>query len=275
APGEYTIYAGDGEGCYRTATATLENEGFVVVTDASATGTSCGDANGVITITATSENATFVEYSLNGIDYDLENMFSGLPSGKQLVYARDSFGCIATAEVEVPGSTPLSAEVEISAPICADGNGEIRVVPTGGVGPYQYSINGGSFRDDAVFDRLDVGEYTIEVRDASGCFYEMTQLLDRDCVAALPTAIAPNGNGKNECFQLLYWTYVDIKNYQIFHRWGELVYDARPFNSVEHTVYWDGKVNGQVDPGVFLYNVTFVNEKGEEITMQGNVTVIQ
>jgi len=273
--GIYTIYVGDGEGCFITAEAEIINDGFVVIANVETTPTFCQEANGTIRIQASSENATLLEYSINGVDFQTDPEFTGVASGPITVTVRDDFGCTATSQVTVESSPPIEVSIETKSPICADSDGEIYLTTTGGTAPYKYSINGLQSQQESSFKNLVTGNYTITVEDALGCIFTTEVNLDRECIALLPTAIAPNGNGVNECFQLLYYTYVDITRYQIFDRWGILVYDGDSFNSIEHQMYWDGKVEGEVSQGVFMYNVSFVDERGEEKTMQGNVTVIR
>lgn len=57
-------------------------------------------------------------------------------------------------------------------------NGKIRVTGVfGGAGPYYYSIDGQSFSTNPTFDHLWAGEYTLSVRDGSGCVTQHPMLL--------------------------------------------------------------------------------------------------
>jgi len=61
----------------------------------------------------------------------------------------------------------------ITNPACfGDTNGRVAVgVPSGGLQPYQYSINKGAFFGrDPVFDQLKAGNYQLVVRDSTGCY---------------------------------------------------------------------------------------------------------
>lgn len=52
-------------------------------------------------------------------------------------------------------------------PDCSDGR--IAVSAIGGVKPYTYSINGGTFQNSGVFNGLTNGFYTVTIRDSQGC----------------------------------------------------------------------------------------------------------
>jgi gliding motility-associated-like protein len=51
-------------------------------------------------------------------------------------------------------------------------NGQITVLPNGGVPPFQYSVNGGVYQDSPDFTHLSEGTYTITTRDANDCLAE-------------------------------------------------------------------------------------------------------
>ena len=45
----------------------------------------------------------------------------------------------------------------------------IKATATGGVGPYEYSIDGTTFQSSDTFDNVESGDYTLTVRDANSC----------------------------------------------------------------------------------------------------------
>ena len=64
----------------------------------------------------------------------------------------------------------------------------------------------------------------------------------------MPTAFSPNGDGKNDLFGPVSHTYVVIKEFRIYNRWGQLVHNS--------TDYWDGKFDGKEQPaGTFIYYI--------------------
>jgi gliding motility-associated-like protein len=67
--------------------------------------------------------------------------------------------------------TNLQADVQVSDEICVgQRNGVIQLNNiSGGLPPYQYRLNGGSWQSDPLFQGLAPGMYQIEFRDALGC----------------------------------------------------------------------------------------------------------
>ena len=54
-----------------------------------------------------------------------------------------------------------------------DANGSVTITGSGGTGPYQYSLDGGSYQASGTFNNLAPTNYTITVRDANLCTYDV------------------------------------------------------------------------------------------------------
>ncbi|MBK9689855.1 MAG: gliding motility-associated C-terminal domain-containing protein [Saprospiraceae bacterium] len=62
----------------------------------------------------------------------------------------------------------------------------------------------------------------------------------------------------------------------VFSRWGERMYHKTNFTISENEGLWDGTFRGQkVQPGVYVYQLTYTNEKGEEVMLTGDITVVR
>lgn len=68
-------------------------------------------------------------------------------------------------------------------------------------------------------------------------------------IFVLPNAFTPNGDGKNDCFGIQRWGNVTIKEFSIFNRWGEKVFQTK-----NPTECWDGRFKGNLQPsGGYTY----------------------
>jgi hypothetical protein len=66
-----------------------------------------------------------------------------------------------------------------------------------------------------------------------------------------------------------------VEYFEIFSRWGELVYSERNF-SPNGTTGWDGRMDGQkMMPGVFVYRLSAVNKRGSVIQIVGDITLVR
>jgi hypothetical protein len=67
-----------------------------------------------------------------------------------------------------------------------------------------------------------------------------------------------------------------VELFQIFDRWGELVFEQRNFLHNDDSFAWNGRVKGQTaNPGVFTYyaKVRFID--GETVLFTGDVTLVR
>jgi large repetitive protein len=93
-----------------------------------------------------------------------------LPAGTYWVVATDQQGC--TQEKSITLYEPEAIVINVkSIPVCmGKANGEVWVDASGGVAPYQYSINGGAtFQDNGIFKSVAAGVYEVQVTDGNKC----------------------------------------------------------------------------------------------------------
>jgi len=116
---------------------------------------------------------------------------------------------------------------------------------TGGNAPFTYSLNNGTFTSNTIFNNLTPGSYSIRVLDSNGCTYEEFVLIESNCM--FPNGISPNGDGKNDTFNL---SGCGVVKLELFNRYGTKI------NSyTNYTNQWDGTTsNGNELPdGTYFY----------------------
>lgn len=109
------------------------------------------------------------KYSIDGGEnFQSAPFFFNLSGGIYHCVGRDNFFCLADTIIEIATCTmDLSAEVSGASGAAADGS--ITVLINEGVPPFEYSLDGVNFQSSNVFTGLNPGEYTVYVRDGSGC----------------------------------------------------------------------------------------------------------
>ena len=109
-------------------------------------------------------------YSTNGVDFQSENVLDIDLTQDYTLTISDAVGCVYTFDLSISLVMAISV---VTVDVCfSETNGSILINGiTGGVGPYQYSINDGPFQNEAVFGDLPSGSYDITVRDANGSEY--------------------------------------------------------------------------------------------------------
>ena len=99
-----------------------------------------------------------------------EPVLMSLSAGLFEVTVTDGNGCTAISSVNLVAPPPLMVEFLVSMPSCFEEElGFITALSSGGVIPYEYSLNGINFQTSNTFMPLDEGTYEITVRDANQC----------------------------------------------------------------------------------------------------------
>ncbi|MFN8292427.1 MAG: hypothetical protein U0T72_01810 [Chitinophagales bacterium] len=136
------------------------------------TDVSCfGGNDGTISASGSSANGG-VLYSLDGGPFQT-SPFTGLTAGSYTITIRDDSACSVTypSQVVVSEPTQLSATIFATADAsCANVfDGSLTGFASGGVAPYQYSLNGGPFQISPTFSNIAAGFYTFTAIDDKGC----------------------------------------------------------------------------------------------------------
>jgi gliding motility-associated-like protein len=185
--GTYTITTQDAEGCTASISTTLEssNPPSLVITNQNAP--ACGQNNGNLTALASNGAAPY-QYSLNGGPFQNSGTFNGLTSGTYTITTQDASGCTAETSVNLTAANApvlnISSETD---PDCGQNNGSFSVAASGGVAPFQFSVNGGSFQNNGTFSGLSAGNYQVVVQDGLGCTASLVVTL-ANAGANLPAA---------------------------------------------------------------------------------------
>ncbi|UCG27036.1 MAG: gliding motility-associated C-terminal domain-containing protein, partial [Bacteroidales bacterium] len=173
APDSYTITVRDVNLCTAIVNLVITEAGSALsgsITDI--TDVAClGEATGSITV-AGSEGTPPYEYSLDGGTYQPSTTFSNLFAGDYLVTVRDANHC--TYDIPVTLTEPLSAvsgsivnQIDISC--FGDATGEVTLAGSGGVPPYEYSLDGGTYQVSGIFTGLAGNDYIATIRDSNKC----------------------------------------------------------------------------------------------------------
>ncbi len=114
-----------------------------------------------------------LEYSLDDVDYQTSNTFSGLDNGDYVFFIRDENGCVLTVNATI--NVIIQANITSNPTSCNgldDGSISIDNV-LGGVEPYMYSIDNGPLQSTPIFENLGANTYSIQVQDANGFVFNI------------------------------------------------------------------------------------------------------
>ena len=172
--GVYNVVVEDASGCPTTDIATIVDDGAPIIDGVVITPAACLTDDGTITINAT--GTPTLMYSINGINFQTSNFFSGLASGNYTVVVRDGNMCSVSQLVTVNTTDgPQIVDIDVTPTTCGEDNGAISIDATGGAAPLMYSIDGGAtYETFPDFTDLPAGDYDVVVKDDNDCTAGMT-----------------------------------------------------------------------------------------------------
>lgn len=175
--GDYEVIVTDANGCSETFTVTVEEDLFTI----SAVGIdpTCNATDGSISVT-TSEPGTY-EYIWSdntGVTDTETTTATGLGSDIYSV-AVTSGGCTRDTTILLAGPPIIEDLNTLIVPTsCGLNNGSITIESVvGGTAPFEYNFNNQGNSSTTQYDNLTPGSYSIQVNDAAGCDFEVTNLV--------------------------------------------------------------------------------------------------
>ncbi len=133
---------------------------------------------------------------------------------------------------------------------------------------------------DPVASPFESTQYTVEVVDTNGCHAIAYQgiIVDKRSNVFIPNVFSPNGDGNNDIFSIFsdLKSIERVRSFQIYNRWGEVVYEAYDFPTNNPAYGWDGIFRGELmNPGVFVYYAEIEYIDGRVELLKGDVTLMR
>lgn len=179
--GTYIIHLRDANNCIRDTIINLIQPPPIQISGMTILNASCNLApTGSITINGNGGVLPY-SYSLNLGTYGPSNSFTNLAAGTYTVRIRDANNCVKDTVVTLNNNGNFYiTSISFNMPSCFGlSNGSINFGVSGGVAPYQYAINAGSYGGSSTFNGLSAGFYTLHAIDNSGCIRDSVVYLSQ------------------------------------------------------------------------------------------------
>jgi gliding motility-associated-like protein len=158
---------------------------------------SCHQNDGAIAITAVNGTSPYT-YTMDGVNYQTDSVFSGLASGNYSVTVKDAGGETSSATATVYNKCPILSVTKTDE-TCGRNNAGIITGGIKGTHPYQFSINDGlSYQTDSVYTGLDSGNYEIILKDANGFMDSTNITVNNNCLLISATGSNETCGNKND-----------------------------------------------------------------------------
>ena len=254
--GTHGVVVRDALGCTSSTVSTVIAAGPLMTSTASTTAVLCNGGNtGTLTVLQPSVGAAPFEYSLDGINWQPATLFNGLTAGTYTVRFRESAGCLGSTSVNVTEPTAIALSSSAVSVICnGQSNGQINLTSSGGIPPYQYSIDNGINWQSANSFQVAAGNYTVKVKDANNCIKTTTVAVSEPAPLTATVAVTnATCNGGND---------------------GTMTINASGGNgsfqySVDGGVNWQSSNSFNLAPG----NYTITIKDALNCTLTSNVTI--
>lgn len=283
--GDYTVSISSETGCIIEATTTIIQETIAIKTFITSRDQKCfQEKDGFIQIDSSRGGYAPYQYSLNGSIFSTAPRFEKLLAGDYNLETKDRFGCrLVTAitldsplfalQITPPPDTSLRLGDRLTKTIFQNTRSPVSYTWTPTTG-----LSCSNCRTSHL-QALATTTYSIIGTDIQGCTdtANWTVTVNESPRVFVPNAFSPNGDGINDL--LLVYSPGDVAkiiNFQIFSRWGELVFQQKDFLPNYPAYAWDGRFRGQYMPtGSFLYKLQVLLINGRTEILSGDVTMFR
>jgi len=277
-PGIYTVVIANNCGSV-TSTPVTVSVLFPPIAMAIPTGPANFCAGESVTLVANPDTNITYQWQLNGSDISgaTSSTYNANQAGDYSVITSNICGSDTSTLISVDIFQSPLVDAGDSITIIAGESTNLTATSTDGTSPYTYSWNPPSTLDNPqvfnpVASPLETTTYTVIVTDANGCtsIDTVTVYVDYEMDIYLPSGFSPNGDNEND---VLYVRGHGIRYLQliIYDRWGEKVFETN--NQADG---WDGTFKGKpLDPAVFVYYLNAIFYNNEQVSKQGNITLVK
>ena len=284
AAGMYQLTVTDAAGCSQTSTVAIAHPDPITL-DLRAQDVTCfGDTDGGI-IAEASGGAPPYTYSLDNDEYTGSPLIIGLEAGPYDVYVRDAGGCILFERTEV--QEPEQFVVDAGPSLRRIERGDTLQLQADAFNPqgevfYQWFASFGDnlscidCPDPLAFPDNSIS-YEIVAIDSVGCEASdrIQVIVEKKRFVVVPTGFSPNGDGQNDQLLIHGRDGTMIDKFQVFDRWGELVYQREDF-LINDPTGWDGLFRGQDAPvGLYVWYMEVTYPDDSQDVLRGQTTLIR
>ena len=271
ASGSYSYTVADSIGCSVNGSFVVPASVPADVYTSHADSTSCfAFSDGSITVIEDSlQNAPFT-YSINGGAFQSSNVFDSLAAGTYQIIVHNNFGCADTLldTVGQPAQLAVSFSPDTILGIANYAN---QLSPN--IVNFINPVYSWTSTVPGILSCTTCATPTANSSQPSWIYVTVSDSLNPRCNVSdslllllkgplvMPDAFTPNGDGKNDYFGPVSHTYVIVKEFHIYNRWGQLVHNS--------TSPWDGKFDGKEQPsGTYIY---YIEGQYEDPANPGNL----
>jgi len=248
-----------------------------------------GENDGMIGVSNISGGRPPYEFKLDSSSFSSQTQFNELIAGIYTLEVRDSEGCLTSEQLEIIEPEELS--VNIASTLTSGSStiefGDSITLSADITGIFDMIV----WRPNEGLDTCTIGCLSQLVRPEISTSYQVIVTNEQGCSAEaifpvivlntrnvfIPTIFSPNNDGLNDIFQIFVGeNVVQVNDFAIFDRWGEMMYRNQDFFPNNTTTGWDGQHRGKfMQSGVFVYYAEIEFTDGTKILYEGDFTLLR
>jgi len=283
--GTYELTVTDQNGCTDIITAAVEQPDPIQASFDTEDPSCFGASDGSISIAASGGTIPY-RYSLDGDFFVGSSMLIALEADDYQVSIRDANGCMVTNQVSLEnppefmvnaGSDSYTIILGDSIRLYGSAENAAGMVDFVWEPPYEGTLSCTNCKNTTAMPNVSI-LYQLYGIDENGCedTDKVWVYVEKPRVVAVPTGFTPNGDSNNDVLMVHGRRGTMVEYFQVFDRWGELLYEARDFEVNDASAGWDGTFKGDlVNSGVFVWQLLVTYEDGMQETFFGESTLIR
>ena len=255
------------------------------IADFTTTDLTCYQSNdGTIVLTPTGGTPPYT-YQVDNEPFAGYYHFLQLEGGEHPFTLRDANGCLFTDTAYVVEPPPL--ELWVGRDTLIHYGESISLVPSlnNGFLPLRYVWSEELQNSLSCYDCFSPTAqptsstfYSLTVTDAHGCAVSdlLNVIVAKNNQLHVPTGFTPNGDGNNDVLIVHGTEGTQVKSFQIYDRWGELVFENKDFEVNREISGWNGNFKGKLLPtDTYIWLVEVVYPDGFEERKNGETNLLR
>ena len=249
------------------------------------TPTCFGDADGALIIQEVLGGEGPYLYSLDEDNFQQSSIFSQLTGGVYEVLVQDVNGCEFEIDVQVPDGNDLWLDLGDDQTIELGDEADLYAlfnIPETSISDFTWNPDPIITCDSCFIQNLSptsTNTYGATLIDENGCSTSdlVTIYVQKNRNVYIPNVFSPNLDGNNDVFMIFSGKGVaEVVSFQIYNRWGELVFQEYNFQPNNPAHGWNGKFRGTpCNSAVFVWYAEIAFEDQEIVLFKGDVTLIR
>ncbi len=284
--GNYSVSIYDSNACLLVDSIVVSQPSSPITSQFEITDVTCfGATDGKIQIETFGGTPNY-EYSLDGNKFFDHNSLLSLAEGFYEIILKDENDCLLVSEPQYVGQ-PEPLLLEMGGDTVINYGEEIQLYSSvqNAFGDIRYVWSPG---DSTLIDCTNcpnplvkpetITSFWLTITDENGCQIrdQITVHVQKQHFVTVPTGFTPNDDGKNDLLHVHGKEGTKILSFQVFDRWGEMLYQEMDFDVNSTSIGWDGKFKSTpMNPGVFVWYLQVEYIDGSKENLKGQTTLIR